>query len=180
MNDIKSLKKYIIILVICIGGFMFYCQFIYDDSVWISTKINKHDLTIKVKQYIKKSGSYLKITGQFKNNDSLFEYVLYSQPFSLGPLAEQNPMCKVTYGKGNIKNEDYYICLSQKGLSFNSKQSFAMAQKDFLILNFFDSILKKDKKRYKLYTKKYQSIINYSRLIFSESDEGLFIETIKE
>lgn len=173
------MKGFLYFLLLTIIWVVIYFKLTNDNGLRISKNISVYDLKLKVKEYYNHSGQFLRISGRFENNDTLFEYVLYTRPFSLGPSEKQNPVKKITVGKDVVITEDYYTCLSKNDSLFNDDQSFPMAPTDLIILKVSDSLIKKHSSKSVNYSKKYQDLLKYSKQIFSESDDGLFFQTNK-
>jgi hypothetical protein len=177
-----TISKYRILLafLVCVVAFtVVYFKMTTDNNQWFSTTIKEYGLELDAREYDNKSGRYLKISGKYNGNDTLFEYVLYSQPFGLGPNKAQAPVKKITTGRGSTKTEDYYICLQPNDSLFGKSQSFPMTQNDQLIFRVFDSLVKRSDSRLEDYRKHFQDITRYTGQLMSETDEGLFLQTLK-
>jgi len=172
----KGLLYFFVLVMICT---VIYFKLTSDNSLMISTDISAYNLKLKVKEYYNSSGEYLRISGKFENNDTLFEYVFYSRPFSLGPIEKLNPVKKITIGKDIPINQDYYACLSKNDSLFNDSEAFPMASSDIIILKISDSLIKMHNSETVDYSKRYQSLLQYSKQILSETDNGLFFQTNK-
>jgi len=164
------------ILLLTVIGLIIYMLWPHGNkSIIVSKKINPQNLTIEISEYSRKSGGYLKIKGRFHEDDSLPEYVFHTKPFGMGP-SETPPMKRISFGGSSAsRTEDFFYCLSEKDSLFNSPESFDMSIKDLAILKAADSLLNISKRYEQQYTKYYQSFLKYTKLHFSQTDEGLFI-----
>lgn len=171
------MKGFLYFLLVIIIGVVIYFKLTAEHGLRISKNISQYDLELKVKEYYNRSGEFLRISGKFKNNDTLFEYVFYTRPFSKGPIETQNPIKKITVGEDVVITEDYYTCLSKTDSLFNDNQSLPMASTDIIILKVSDSLIKMHSPKSVDYSKKYQDLLKYSKQIFSETDDGLFFHT---
>ncbi|MGB4845781.1 MAG: hypothetical protein WBP16_15055 [Ferruginibacter sp.] len=170
------IRRLFLLLSLLIIGYIVYLKWPTDNDNSLLLKFKKDDLTLTAKEYYKRSGRYLKISGKFAHNDTLFEYVFYSQPFSMGPLKKMRPVRKITTGPTRVKNENYFVLISSEDSLFNTNNSTTLGFSDNYIIKSFDSALRIKKQIYATYQKTYQNVLAYKKSLFSETDNGFFLE----
>lgn len=147
-----------------------------DNRAIFDKRIDKLKLNLSVKQFSKRSGKYILIKGKYDNNDTIYSYVLYSNPFSLGVSEDTQPMKRISSGNRSFDFSDFFVLLSPTDSRYYSAQAMPMPLHEKQIINAFDSLTKLYPSFNAYYTNYFQDLKIYDRYESATTDNGLFTE----